>query len=207
MKNLDVHTIELESQSKKDIKNKWIEKDLQKKLNFKLLQKVFNFIMRSMESHPNNQQIHLKALSLISYAFDFRELNFNVNKCIQLSMNLLLNSKDSDTNSMSVQICRKFINKTSISKRSQLFFDSIYIEKLIEIVKNSIYDSNHDIILIEEILSILVSATDLSPNVCEMFVEKGGIDLYLNILKVGLNLSKNLKDFKKLFTQNILLTI
>jgi hypothetical protein len=185
--------------------NQYLSETSKMSLNITLLQKVFDLILRSMESHPNNQQIQTKGSSLISYGLRFRELNFNVNKCIKLAMNLLLTSKD--INRKSVEICSKLISKQSVSERSQLFFDSIYIEKLIEIVKNSIYDSNHDIILIEEILSILVSATDLSPNVCEMFVEKGGIDLYLNILKVGLNLSKNLKDFKKLFTQNILLTI
>jgi hypothetical protein len=177
--------------------NQHLSETSKRNLNIVLLQKVFDLIMRSMESHSNNQQIETKGLSLISYAFDFRELNLNVNKCIQLSMNLLLNSKDEEINRMSVQICYKLIRKTSISSRSQLFSNSIYIEKLIEIVKNVIYDSNHDIILIEKISSILVSVTDSSPNVCEIFVEKGGIDLYLNILKVGFNLSKRLKDLKK----------
>jgi hypothetical protein len=151
-----------------------------------------------MESHPNNQQIHSKALSLIFYAFDFRELNFNVNKCIQLSMNLLFNSKDEYINRMSVKICDRLISKQSLSERSQLFSNTIYIEKLIEIVKNAIHDSNHDIILIEEILSILVSATDLSPNVCEIFVEKRGINLYLylDILNVSL---LDLRKFKRNF--------
>jgi hypothetical protein len=77
-----------------------------------------------------------------------------------------------------------------------LFSNSIYIEKLIEIVKNAIHDSNHDIILIDKISSILVSATDLSPNVCEIFVEKGGIDLYLDIFNVSL---LDLRKFKTNF--------
>jgi hypothetical protein len=149
-----------------------------------------------MESHPNNQQIQTKGLSLISYVLDFRELNFNVNKCIQLSMNLLLNSKDEYINRMSVEICSELISKQSQSSRSQLFSNSIYIENLIEIVKNSIHDSNHDIFLIEEIFSILKSATDLSPNFCEKFVEKGGIDLYLDILNVSL---LDLTKFKRSF--------
>jgi hypothetical protein len=189
MENLDFCETQLDSQSKKYIKSKWIENDLEKGSNFKLLQKVYRVIMRSMESHPNNQQIQTKGLSLIDWTLnlDFRELIFNVNKCIHLAMNLLLNSKDSDTNSMSVEICYKFIRKTSISSRSQLFSNSIYIEKLIQIVKNSIHDLNHDIFLVKEIFSILKSATDLSPTVCEIFVEKGGIDLYLNILNVSLN--------------------
>jgi hypothetical protein len=99
--------------------------------------------------------------------------------------------------SISVEICYRLRRKTSISSRSQLFSNPIYVEKLIEIVKNAIHESNHKTFLMEQILSILVSATDLSPNVCEIFVEKRGIDLYLNILKVGFNLSKRLKDFKK----------
>jgi len=197
MEYLDFYETQLESQSTKYIKSKWIEKDLEKELNFKLLQKVFDLIIRSMESHPNNQQIHSKGLSLISYALEFRELNFNVNKCIQLSMNLLLNSKDEYINRISVEICYRLRRKTSISSRSQLFSNPIYVEKLIEIVKNAIHESNHKTFLMEQILSILVSVTDSSPNVCEIFVEKGGIDLCLNILKVGFNLSKRLKDFKK----------
>jgi hypothetical protein len=113
-------------------------------------------------------------------------------------MNLLFNSKDEYINRMSVKICDRLISKQSLSERSQLFSNTIYIEKLIEIVKNSIHDSNHDIILIEEILSILVSATDLSPNVCEIFVEKRGINLYLylDILNVSL---LDLRKFKRNF--------
>jgi hypothetical protein len=171
-------------------------RESEENLNIILLQKVFDLIMSSMESHPNNQQIQTKALSLISYDLRFRKSIFNVNKCIQLSMNLLLNSKDEDINRMSVQICSKFIKKTSISSRSQLFSNPIYIEKLIEIVNNAIHESNHKTFLMEQILSILESVTDLSPNICEIFVEKGGIDLCLNILKVRLNLSKRLKDSK-----------
>jgi hypothetical protein len=177
-------------------------RESEENLNIILLQKVFDLIIRSMESHPNNQQIQTKGSSLISFAFDFRKLNLNVNKCIQLSMNLLLNFEDEEIKRLSIQFCYKLIRKTSISSRSQLFSNSIYIEKLIEIVKNVIHDSNRDIILIEEILSILTSATDLSPNVCEIFVEKGGIDLYLNILKVSFNLSKRLKDSKKIYSKH-----
>jgi hypothetical protein len=205
MEYLDFYEIQLGSQSKKYIKSKWIEKDLKKKLNFKLLQKVFDLIMRSMESHPNNQQIQTKSLSLISYALGFRELIFNVSKCIQLSMNLLLNSKDEETKRMSVRICSKLISKQSISSRSQLFSNSIYIEKLIEIVKNSIHDPNHDIFLIENIMCILWGVTELSPNLCEIFVEKGGIDLYLDILNVSLlDLTKFKRNFLFITPNNLI---
>jgi hypothetical protein len=200
MKNLyeikDFYDIKLESQSQKYIKSKWIEKDLEIELNFKLLQKVFDLIMRSMESHPNNQKIHSKLISLIFYGLDFRELIFNVNKCIHLAMNLLLNSKDDDFNRISVEICYKLISKTSISEGSQLFSNSIYIEKLIEIVKNSIHDSKHDIFIIENITGLLWNVTNLSPNICDIFVEKGGIDLYLDILNVSL---LDLTKFKRKF--------
>jgi hypothetical protein len=74
--------------------NQYLSEVSKKNLNIILLQEVFGLIMRSMESHPNNQQIQTKGLSLISDALNFIELNLNVNKCIQLSMNLLLNSKD-----------------------------------------------------------------------------------------------------------------
>ncbi len=98
---------------------------MEKELNFKLLQKVFDLIMRSTESHPNNEQIQTKSLSFISYALDFEDLIFNENKCIQLSMNLLLNSKDEEINRMSVEICHKHIIKISISEKSKLFSNSI----------------------------------------------------------------------------------
>jgi hypothetical protein len=200
MKNRDFDEIGFEC-----IKNKWIEEDFYKALNFKLLQKVFDLIMRSMESHPNNQQIQTKSLSLISYALGFRELIFNVSKCIQLSMNLLLNSKDEETKRMSVRICSKLISKQSISSRSQLFSNSIYIEKLIEIVKNSIHDPNHDIFLIENIMCILWGVTELSPNLCEIFVEKGGIDLYLDILNVSLlDLTKFKRNFLFITPNNLI---
>ncbi len=48
--------------------------------------------------------------------------------------------------------------------------------------------SNHNL-LFEFTLNLFMRLTDESPKTCEMFVEKGGMDLYLLVLKVRSNQS------------------
>jgi dimeric dUTPase (all-alpha-NTP-PPase superfamily) len=87
---------------------------------------------------------------------------------------------------LSVKLFSNLVNKLSESETKQLFSNPVNVEKLLKLVENSINESNRDTNLIEEILSVFVTITDLSPNVCEIFVEKGGIDLCFDILNVSL---------------------
>ncbi len=138
-----------------------------------------------MECFPNNLQIQKNAISLCEELI-YRNTKFDANKCIQLVINSLFTIKDKDIVHSSVKLFSSLVNKISKSEKKQLFSYAVNVEKLLKLVENSINDSNRDTYLIKKILSVFMNITDLSPNVCEIFVEKGGIDLCFDILNVSL---------------------
>jgi hypothetical protein len=188
------------SQTKMKFKNKLLKKELKEELNVELLEKVVKVTMRSMESFPNNLQIQKNDLSL-RQGLIFALLRFTSSegikfwsissidfksKCIQLVINSLFTFKDKDIIHLSVELFSSLVNKLSKSEKNQLFSNPVNVEKLLKLVENSINGLNRDTNLIEKILSIFVTIAYLSPNVCEIFVEKGGIDMCLHTLNVSL---------------------
>jgi hypothetical protein len=170
-------------------KNKLRKKEMKEELNIELLEKVFKVTMRTMESFPNNLQIQRNAISLCKQLI-YRNTKFDANKCIQLVINSLFTFKDKDIIHLSVKLFSSLVNNLSESETKQLFSNPVNVEnnveKLLKLVEYSINDSNRDTNSIEQILSVCMTITHLSPNVCEIFVEKGGIDLCFDILNVSL---------------------
>jgi hypothetical protein len=173
------------SQTKIKFKNKLRKKELKEELNVELLEKVVKVTMRSMESFPNNLQIQKNAI-LLFIELIFRNTKFDSNKCIQLVINSLFTFKDKDIDHLSVKLLSILVYKLSKSEKNQLFSNPVNVEKLLKLVENSINDSDRDTNLIRKIFCVFGTITDLSPNVCEIFVEKGGIDLCFDILNVSL---------------------
>jgi hypothetical protein len=173
------------SQTKIKFKNKLRKKELKEESKIELLEKVFEVTMRSMESFPNNLQIQKNAISLCQELL-YTDTEYDSNKCIQFVINSLFTFKDKDIDDLSVKLFSSLVNELSKSEKKQLFSNPVNLEKLLKLVENSINDSNGDTNLIEKILSVFVTVTHLSPNVCEILVEKGGIDLFLDILNVSL---------------------
>jgi hypothetical protein len=187
---IDYEKRENKSQTKIKFKNKLWKKELKEKLNVELLEKVFEVTIRSMESFPNNLQIQKNTISFdfLRQQLIYTDIEYDSNKCIQLVLNLLFTFKDNNIINLSVKriLFSTLFNNLSKSETKQLFFNPVNVEKLLKLVENSINDSNRNTNLIEKILQSFVTITDLSPNVCEIFVEKGGIDLCFDILNVSL---------------------
>jgi hypothetical protein len=93
--------------------------------------------MRSMESFPNNLQIHKSAISLcqeliqINMIQIYTDIAYDSNKWIQLVINSLFTFKDKDIVHLSVKLFPSLVLKLSESGTKQLF-----------LVENSINDSN-----------------------------------------------------------------
>jgi hypothetical protein len=184
-KIIDYEKRKNKSQTKIKFKNKLWKKELKEKLNVELLEKVFEVTMRSMESFPNNLQIQKNAISLCEELI-YRNTKFDANKCIQLVINSLFTIKDKDIDDLSGKLFWSLVNKLSKNEKNQLFSNPDNVEKILKLVEYSINDSNRDTNLIEKILIVFVTITYLSPNICEIFVEKGGFDLCFDILNVSL---------------------
>ena len=102
-----------------------------------------------------------------------------------------MNFKDASMNRMAVAICSILAAKISTTETSTLGAKPIYMETLLYVVRNRVQqqksqspppDPEPDIML-KFTLSALWNLTDESPSTCGMFLEKGGIGLYLDVLK------------------------
>ena len=96
-------------------------------------------------------------------------------------------------NRMAVAICSILAAKISTDETSSLGAKPIYMETLLQVVKSKVYASQQvpvvppaelePDIMLKFTLSALWNLTDESPSTCSMFLEKGGIPLYLQVLK------------------------
>jgi hypothetical protein len=78
---------------------------------------------------------------------------------------------------------QQFAGRISATEKSNLFSNPIYVEILLDIVIKSIRlkSENHEIF--EQTLTTLSSLTE-SSKICEIFLNKGGIDLCFSVLNV-----------------------
>lgn len=97
-------------------------------------------------------------------------------------MESLVNFSENSMNRMAVAICSILAAKISTSETSFLGTRPHYMETLLQIVRNRLNSIDPDIML-KFTLSALWNLTDESPKTCSMFLDKGGINLYLDVLK------------------------
>lgn len=94
-------------------------------------------------------------------------------------------------NRMAVAICSILAAKISTDETSTLGAKPIYMETLLTVIRSRVHggqgqtdggvDAEPDIML-KFTLSALWNLTDESPLTCAMFIDKGGVDLYLEVL-------------------------
>jgi len=157
---------------------------LGEKIHPKKLKKVVDVTLNSMELFPSHQQLQKNALLTLCSDRILQDVSFDRFKCTQLVMDSLVAFKDTAMNRMAVAICSILAAKISTSETSNLGAKPVYMETLLDIVRSRIhFGSDHDIML-KFTLSALWNLTDESPKTCEMFLEKGGMDLYLLVLNV-----------------------
>lgn len=93
-------------------------------------------------------------------------------------------------NRMAVAVCSILAAKISTTETSALGAKPVYMETLLHIVRTRVEQSKAQSvpretepdIMLKFTLSALWNLTDESPSTCAMFLEKGGITLYLDVL-------------------------
>ncbi|KAJ9592355.1 hypothetical protein L9F63_015961, partial [Diploptera punctata] len=112
-----------------------------------------------------------------------QDVAFDKYRCARLVMNCLCSFDDPSMNRMSVAICSILGNrqKFSTSETSLLGAQPQYMRKLLSIVRSKVQSSSVDI-TIKFTLSALWNLTDESPTTCSVFLEEGGMDLFLDVL-------------------------
>lgn len=96
-------------------------------------------------------------------------------------------------NRMAVAICSILAAKISTNETSTLGAKPVYMETLLQVVRSKVQAclQNQPVpaaelepdIMLKFTLSALWNLTDESPSTCSMFLEKGGIDLYMDVIR------------------------
>jgi hypothetical protein len=159
--------------------------ELANEINIKIIEEVVDVTMKAFETFPKHQQIVLNALKILCGYRILENVPFDRYKCIQLAMNTLVEFKDKDMVYMAVEICSILSSHITRNEKSNIGSNPIYIETLLNIIRFSVrLTPDYEIILLYT-LSFLWDLSDLSPETCELFLRKGGLDLYFLILNVS----------------------
>jgi Zyg-11 family protein len=170
---------------------KTTENELSTKIENKVLERVVESSMKAMDTFKNNDVLQTNILLILLNDHILENISFDKYKCIQLVFDTLVNFKGVGMNREALEICSILSAKITYNEKSNLCSNPIYLEKLIDMIKsridfvsqnNKTMNFDYDIML-EHALSTLTNLTDL-PEICGIFIEKEGIELYLFIINV-----------------------
>ena len=152
----------------------------------KSLKSVVEVTLLAMQTFPTHQQLQKNALLTLCSDRILQNVSFDRFLCTQLVLESLVTFKETAMNRMAVAICSILAAKISTADTSHLGAKPVYMEALLEIVRQRVTTLGENDIMLKFTLSALWNLTDESPKTCEMFLLKGGMDLYLKVLKVWL---------------------
>lgn len=149
------------------------------------LRAVVERTLAAMQNFPNHQQLQKNSLLTICSDRVLQDVSFDRFLCTQLVLDSLVQFKDTAMNRMAVAIVSILAAKISTAETSVLGAKAVYMEALLAIVRARLADALHNDIMLKFTLSALWNLTDESPKTCQMFLQKGGLDLYLQVLQVS----------------------
>jgi len=156
--------------------------ELGQKLHPSWLGRIVSLTMEAMHHFPNHQQLQKNALLTLCSDRILQDVNFDYFRCARLVMECLCGFEDSSMNRMSVAICSILAAKIPTEQTSQLGAKGSYMKKLLTIVREKKENGIADVTM-RFTLSALWNLTDESPSTCDMFLNEGGLDLFLDVLR------------------------
>nr|CAD7266549.1 unnamed protein product [Timema shepardi] len=156
--------------------------DLAQKIHPNILLRVVDLTLTAMETYPNHYQLQKNTLLTLCSDRILQDVGFDKYRCAKLVMNCLCAFDDASMNRMSVAICSILAAKISTNETSLLGAQPQYMKKLLSIVRSKVETRSVDI-TIKFTLSALWNLTDESPTTCSVFLEEGGMALFLEVLE------------------------
>jgi hypothetical protein len=137
-------------------KDKWEEK-----VSSKILGNAVEMTLISMELFPKNIEIHYYALLFICSWNLVQKISFDRYKCIQLVMNSLINLRDIHLNPRAFLICSTclYVLKIRKAKNLNLCTNSVYIQMILDVIKNYIESTPNDEFMVTTTLTTLFYLT------------------------------------------------
>ncbi|XP_049783276.1 protein zyg-11 homolog B-like isoform X2 [Schistocerca cancellata] len=156
--------------------------DFALKIHPTVLKQVVELTLQAMETFPSHYQLQKNTLLTLCSDRILQDVSFDKYRCARLVMNSLCTFYDASMNRMSVAICSILAAKISTDETSLLGAHPKYMQKLLDIVRSKVATRSADI-TIKFTLSALWNLTDESPKTCTVFLEEGGMELFLKVLE------------------------
>ncbi|XP_076242174.1 protein zyg-11 homolog B isoform X3 [Calliopsis andreniformis] len=147
-----------------------------------ILKQVVELIMIAMESHPTNYRLQMNTLLTLCSDRILQDVAFDKYRCARLVMNSLSTFNEPAMNRMSVAICSILAAKISTVETSMLGAQPQYMSKLLAMVRSKVESKSVDITM-KFTLSALWNLTDESATTCKVFLDEGGMELFLKVLE------------------------
>ncbi|XP_053594608.1 protein zyg-11 homolog B isoform X5 [Microplitis demolitor] len=156
--------------------------ELATKIHPFVLKQIVDLTLTAMESYPNHYQLQKNTLLTLCSDRILQDVPFDKYRCAKLVMNCLSAFDDASMNRMSVAICSILAAKISTVETSMLGSKPQYMSKLLSMVRSKIQLRSVDITM-RFTLSALWNLTDESAATCKVFLEEGGMELFLEVLE------------------------
>lgn len=160
--------------------------ELSKSIHPKLLSKGVHLTLNAMEYFPDEYQLQKNSLLILCSDRILQEVQFERYRCAKLVLDSLCAFEELNMNRMAVAICSILAAKVSTTETSKLGAKAIYMRKLLSMVQSRIETKQSDITM-KFTLSALWNLTDESAMTCTVFLEQGGANLFLEVLKTFKN--------------------
>ncbi|XP_024871172.1 protein zyg-11 homolog B-like [Temnothorax curvispinosus] len=146
-----------------------------------ILKQIVELTLLAMESYPTNHQLQKNTLLTLCSDRILQDVAFDKYRCARLVMNCLSTFDDASMNRMSVAICSILAAKISTLETSMLGAQPQYMLKLLAMVRSKVESKLVDITM-KFTLSALWNLTDESAATCKVFLDEGGMELFLEVL-------------------------
>lgn len=155
--------------------------ELGSKIHPQILSRVVSLCLVAMSKFPTHYQLQKNTLLTLCSDRILQDVAIDRFKCAKLVLDSLHTFEDSSMNRMSVAICSILAAKISTSETSQLGSEPKYMHKLLRLVRAK-KDAKSVDITMKFTLSALWNLTDESPTTCSVFLDEGGLALFLDVL-------------------------
>lgn len=148
-----------------------------------ILRDVVHTTLTAMSNFPSHAQLQKNGLLTLCCDRILHEVSFDKYWCAKLVLDCLLAFNDPSVDRMAVAICSILAAKISTTQTALLGARSMYMKKLLSLVKKRMEEGVVDITL-KFTLSALWNLTDESPATCQVFLKEEGLKLFLQLLTV-----------------------
>jgi hypothetical protein len=135
--------------------SKLTQQELGENTDTEILERLVDIILTSMKSFAKDEEIQTNILSILCNYYIAENVSFDRYKCIQLSLDSLVNLKDEISNKRAIIICSKLALKITNTEKQNLSSNHFFIETLTEKMQNYLQTHQNNDLIIEHTIRLI----------------------------------------------------